>query len=272
MPANQHEHYSVGYDDEAVDFFQHRRAATHAGFFLSHLRPGMSLLECGCGPGTITADLAQIVAPGRVVGTDIEGSQIDLARAHAKDKQLHNLSFEVADIYELPFPDGSFDAVFLHGVFEHLKAPSKALAEIRRVLRVGGVVGMRNGDWGGFLFAPAVPRLAQFFELVQGLVVHNGGNPRSGRDQFAQLRAAGFERIEASASYDCWTPTREATRAIASRFARYCGSPEFVAQLSSAGLAEASTTAAISEAFTRWGQLPGAFAAEAWGQAVAWKD
>jgi SAM-dependent methyltransferase len=272
MSPDQNERYTVGYTDDAVDFFQHRRAATHAGFFLAHLRSGMSLLECGCGPGTITADLAEIVAPGRVVGVDIERSQIDLARAHAENRELPNLSFEVANIYQLPFSDGSFDAVFLHGVLEHLKAPQAALAEVRRVLKVGGVVGMRNGDWGGFLFAPTVPCLAHFFELLEKLIVHNGGNPHSGRDQLAELRAAGFDRIQASASYDCWTPTREATRAIASRLANYCSSPDLIAQVTTMGLADRSTIEKISAAFTQWGEHPGAFAAEAWGEAIAWKD
>jgi ubiquinone/menaquinone biosynthesis C-methylase UbiE len=78
--GSQKEIYSVGYDDTTADFFSHRRATTHAAFFLPHVQQGMTLLDCGCGPGTITLDFAAVVSPAAVVGIDIEPSQISLAQ------------------------------------------------------------------------------------------------------------------------------------------------------------------------------------------------
>ncbi len=70
----------------------------------------MFLLDCGIGVGSLTLDLAERVAPGRVVGVDLDESQLAMARTEAEGRGLTNVRFEVASIYELPFPDGSFDA------------------------------------------------------------------------------------------------------------------------------------------------------------------
>ena len=132
-----------------------RTAAQQAAFFLPHLLPGMQLLDVGCGPGTITVGLAKEVAPGDVVGTDLQPTQVEQARAVAAERGIANVRFEVGDAYRLPFPDRSFDAVFAHAVLMHLREPVRALAEMWRVLRPGGIVGVRDPDLGGEIFTPA---------------------------------------------------------------------------------------------------------------------
>jgi len=112
------------------------------------------LLDVGCGPGSITLDLAGLVAPGQVVGIDIQRAQIDQARALASARGVTTVRFEVEDIYELPFSDASFDAALANGVLMHLSEAVRALAELRRVLRPGGVAGVRDPDWGASLRAP----------------------------------------------------------------------------------------------------------------------
>ena len=114
---------------------------------MPYLKPGMSLLDCGCGPGTITLGFAEVVSPGRVIGMDVEESQVEIARSNAETVGLSNATFETANIYELPFDDNSFDAAFCHGVLDHLTDPLKALLEMRRVLKPGGVIGVRSGNW-----------------------------------------------------------------------------------------------------------------------------
>ena len=69
----------------------------------------MSLLDCGSGPGTNTVRLAETVALGEVAGIDIERSQIELAKVHAAERGVSNIRSEVADAYDLPFSDASFD-------------------------------------------------------------------------------------------------------------------------------------------------------------------
>ena len=268
---SQHDVYSVGYDAATIDFFHHRRAASHAAFFLPYVRPGMALLDCGCGPGTITLDFATLVAPAEVVGVDIEPSQLGYARAQAANREKSNVHFAVSDLYALPFPDNAFDAVFLHGVLEHLQAPVTALREARRILKHGGVIGARHADFGGFLLEPTIPPLDQFELLFERLMIYNGGDPMAGKHQLGWLQEAGFERPVVSASYDCWTSTPEATRRNACFLAALVGESAFASRLIEAGLADSATLARMSAGFMAWGRHPHAFAAEAWGEAVAWK-
>ena len=229
------------------------------------------MLDCGCGPGTITLDLAAVVAPGEVVGVDLEPRQLRIGLSEAAERKTPNLHFSAVDLYSLPFPDNTFDAVFLHGVLEHMQEPAAALREVWRVLKSGGVVGARHADFGGFLLEPATPPLDRFVPLFEQLMRHNGGDPKAGRHQLRWLRDSGFEIIAVSASYDCWTATPEETRRNAGFLADLIGNSEFAAQLSEAGLAGNAALTRISAAFAAWGEHPNAFAAEAWGEAVARK-
>lgn len=263
--------YSVGYDDAATTFFRARRAATHAAFFLRHLRTGMRLLDGGCGPGTITIDFATGIPDIDVVGIDIEQSQIHLARTQAAERGVLNVHFQVANLYALPFPNESFDAVFLHGVLEHVQDPVRALREVRRVTKRDGVVGARHADFGGFIIEPAPAPLDQFANLFERLMLHNGAHPRAGRQQFRWLKESGVSRIEASASYDCWTRTSKETCQHAAFLARLARDSSFSAQLLAAGITDRATLELMSQQFDEWGRNPDAFAAEAWGEAVAWQ-
>lgn len=265
------ENYSVGYDQAAADFFSRRRASTHAAFFLPHLHPGMRLLDGGCGPGTMTIDLAEIVTPGEVIGIDIESSQIELARRTAAERGVSNVRFEASDLFSIPFPDESFDAVFLHGVLEHLSDPIRGLREVLRVLKRGGVLGARHADFGGFLLEPAPPPLDQFVPLFERLMIHNGADPRAGRHQLRWLTEAGFTRIEMSASYDCWTSTPEQRRVSVRFLESLVSDSTFARQLVAAGLADRDLLEKLRFAFADWGKTPIAFSAEAWTEAVARK-
>src|ERR1019366_5404766 len=116
MPATV---YTPGHDDSVRRSHRWRTAANSAAYLLPHLAPGLDLLDVGCGPGTITCDLAREVAPGRVVGVDAAADVLDQARATAADDNL-TVAFEVADLFALPFADDSFDVVHAHQVLQHV--------------------------------------------------------------------------------------------------------------------------------------------------------
>jgi ubiquinone/menaquinone biosynthesis C-methylase UbiE len=177
-----------------------RTAAKEGAFFLQHLRTGMRVLDVGCGPGSITLGFADAVAPGEVVGVDFQPSQVAQAQTLTAARGVMNVRFEVADAYRLPFPDESFDAVFAHAVLWHLREPVKALQEMRRVLRPGGVVGIRECDWGGRIHAPITPILEQWYTLTVKIRRHNGGDPFLGRECRRLMLEAGFMSAEASVS------------------------------------------------------------------------
>lgn len=99
-----------------------------------------------------------IAAPAGVVGIDIGERQLENARSLAGDRGMADVSFQRASMYDLPFPDASFDAVLAHTAVEHLGDPLAAFREVRRVLKPGGVFGVRDPDYSTIRFTPGSPR------------------------------------------------------------------------------------------------------------------
>ena len=197
--------YSPGHSRNATDFMANRTLESHGQFFAAYLSAGVSVLDCGCGPGTITVGLAEKVRPGRVVGVDIGNSQIARALATAAERGVKNLNFQVADCYSLPFDDESFDRIFCHALIEHLPEPVRGLMELHRVLKPGGLVGICSPDWGGFVLAPPSQNLARAVAAYESLQRSNGGDVQAGRKLGVHLEAAGFGNVEMSARYECYS-------------------------------------------------------------------
>jgi ubiquinone/menaquinone biosynthesis C-methylase UbiE len=184
-----------------LEFMARHSAETQAGFFLPHLKAGMDLLDAGCGPGSITLGLARAVAPGKVIGIDIEDSQFEQARATVEREEL-NVEFRKASVYELPFAAQQFDAVFSHAVLESLSDPAAALAEFRRVLKPGGVIGLRAGDLGGLLLDADSEGPAQAFAAYLAQQKQSAKDPNVGRKLARLLRKSGFAVDKVTASYE----------------------------------------------------------------------
>jgi SAM-dependent methyltransferase len=258
-------HYTPGYGQTAVAFMAGRRAETHAAFVLDRLRPGMAVLDCGCGPGTITVGLARRVAPGSVVGVDLAEGQVAIARDAAARAGVGNVTFLAADAGALPFPAASFDAVLAHALLEHLPQPGRALRELRRVLRPGGLVGLTSPDWGGFLLAPPDEEVDRALSLYQRLQVERGGDVHVGRRLGSLLGAAGFERVRLSARYECYEDRARIAGYLASRIEESERLDASVAR----GLAAPGEPAALAAALRRWSAEPAGLFAQAWVQALA---
>lgn len=143
------ENYTPGWTTTAVDFMRRRTLASHAPFLLPHLRGGVDVLDVGCGPGTITREIAAVVSPGGVTGVDLS-----IEQAEESGPIPGTVRFVEGSAYELPVPDGSVDVLFAHALLEHLARPAEALAEFRRVLRPGGLAALCSPDWGGFILTP----------------------------------------------------------------------------------------------------------------------
>lgn len=214
------ERYTLGYSDAAMRFLLRRTLETHGAFFLPHLRPGLRVLDCGCGPGSITLGIASRVAPGSVDAIDMDGSQIALAQQRAGDAKLGNVIFRQASIYELPYPDNHFDAIFSHALFEHLHDTVAAARECLRVLKPGGVIGVATPDWEAFIVAPVTPARRAAVQAYTERQSANGGDPGTGRRLATILAAGGFSRPRLHARFEVYDPITAITEVMAVQYDR----------------------------------------------------
>jgi SAM-dependent methyltransferase len=249
--------YTHGHHESVLRSHTWRTAENSAGYLLPHLRPGLSLLDIGCGPGTITADLARLVAPGDVVGLDASADIVAQAAAQAGGSGLTNLRFETGDLFALPFDEASFDVVHAHQVLQHLADPVAALVELRRVLRPGGILAVRDGDYGGFRWAPADARLDRWLELYLAVTARNGHDALIGPSLLRLAHEAGFDQVTVSSSN--WTFADPASRAWwgglwADRI-RYSRLAE---QAVAYDLSTPDELASLGQAFVEWAASPDA--------------
>ncbi|NLP82438.1 methyltransferase domain-containing protein [Microbacterium sp. CFH 90308] len=189
--------YTHGHHESVLRSHRWRTAENSAAYLLPHLKPGMSILDVGSGPGTITADLAARVAPGRVVGTD---ASADVVAQAAADHQAPGLSFEVGDAYALPYAAGEFDVVHAHQVLQHVERPVDMLRELGRVAGSGGLVAARDVDYLGVIWYPLIPALDEWLALYIATHRSVAGEPAAGRRLKAWAREAGFTDVRATAS------------------------------------------------------------------------
>src|SRR4051812_44510160 len=194
------EKYTHGHAPAAVRQHGRRSAEEAAAFLLPELRPGMRLLDVGCGPGSITRGLAERLTPGQVIGVDLSAETLDAARQDANARGLGNLEYQEADLYDLPFADASFDVVFAHQVLQHLRQPATALREMQRVVRPGGLLAVRDVDWGTASYWPADPWLDRFVEVLFKTWNRNGGEPRMGRQLRGLFNSANLTDVRITSS------------------------------------------------------------------------
>lgn len=263
------ESYTMGYGRAATTIMSLRTAESHAGFLIPYLKPGMNLLDCGCGPGTITIGLAKYVAPGNATGTEIEETQVAIARGNAARQNVSNVRFEAASIYELPFDDASFDAVFISAVLGNLKEPSRGLREAYRVLRPGGVIGVKEFDHGGDIYFPVDPAIVNYNDLYVRLRRENGHDPEGGRKIGSYLLEAGFSGLKSSACFESLTDPEILNGAAELNIALLTDS--WADAFKSRGWATDDSISEMTGGWRRFAKTPGAFLAFAWCEAVGWK-
>ena len=248
---------------------RNRSAEEYADFVLPSIHAGDRLLDVGCGSGTISVGLAQVAS--HVTGVDLADADEGFAgaRAYVAEHGIDNVEFREGSIYELGFPDASFDICTLFSMMETLDDPLAGLAEVRRVLRPGGLVGASSIEYGGLiLHGPDEALLRRFYELRLGLWDAQGDvHPSRGRELRGLLHAAGFTRVEARTTYFSYG-TEERVRTFGLGRAADCRDEWYVDGLTEHGLANQSEIDSLEQAWIHWAQSPDSFAAFAWGRAI----
>ncbi|GJE84769.1 UbiE family methyltransferase [Phanerochaete sordida] len=211
MSAQPQTTYIHGSHESVLRSHKWRTVANSAAYLIPHLKPGLKVLDVGCGPGTISVDIASYVPGGHVTGLEYDPAIVEHARAHAAERGAADVAFVQGDAHALPFADSTFDVVHAHQVLQHIAEPVRALREMRRVARPGGVVAAREADWAAFTWFPDTPGLGEWHALAQRVNRAYGGEPHAGRRVKAWARAAGFDaaRISCSAATWCFSTPEE---------------------------------------------------------------
>lgn len=264
--------YTHGTSAEMLGVMSSRRAAEWLAFVLPYIGPEARVLDCGCGPGSLAVDVAEHCRRGSVVGIDINTDQFEHGRGLAAERGLTNIEFMEGDLAALPFEDASFDAVYAITAVQHVRDPLVALREIRRVLRPGGVAGIKDEDWGSLLWEPLTPRLEEFASLLTRVWEQNGGQPFYPRRLRGQLLEAGFARSEASAIARPFG-TRTGTRWLAEHFLRgHFIEPNFTETAIAQGWATAESLQEMQADVEAWADSDDAFWSLTFCEAVGWVD
>jgi ubiquinone/menaquinone biosynthesis C-methylase UbiE len=247
--------YTHGHHESVLRSHSWRTAENSAGYLLAHLRPGMSLLDVGAGPGTITADLARLVEPGRTTALEANAAALDITRATFADLDL-DVELVVGDVHALELPDDTYDVVHAHQVLQHVADPVQALREMRRVCKPGGIVAVRDSDYHGFVWYPELPELDEWMALYQRMARANGGEPDAGRRLLSWALAAGFENVDATTS--TWAFTNPEDRAFwGGMWADRILKSALADQARASGVPEQQLKA-ISQAWRTWTATPDA--------------
>ncbi|MDN5794196.1 MAG: methyltransferase domain-containing protein [Intrasporangium sp.] len=260
--------YLHGHGPSVIASHTTRTAADSAAYLLPHLRAADALLDVGCGPGTITLDLAAAVAPGTVIGIDAVEAPLIGARRRASARGDRQTAFAVADVSELPWDAGRFDVVHAHQVLQHLTDPVAALREMGRVTRAGGIVAVRDADYGSMVWYPEPPGMTRWMEVYQAAARANHAEPNAGRRLTGWSHAAGLTELTASASTWSYT-TPEQCAWWGATWARRVLDSTYATEAVRHGLATRGELEQMSEAWLEWSRHPDAWFAMTHGEVLA---
>ena len=260
--------YTMGFSEEFLESLRRYTAEASAGYLLPYLRPGLRLLDFGCGPGNISVGLAKAIDPGELHGIDMEESQIELARSVVAAGGRDNATFHVGDITDMPFEDGYFDVAHCHNVLMHIPDTGAALAEVKRVLKPGGILASREMISASSFTHPDFGVIRKAWDMFEDLLEADDAHPQIGKDLKNHFVEAGFENVDATATMDIYSTPRDVEHIF--RLANlWFLAPEITEAAIKYGASTPDLVEEIRVAYERWSNHPGAICGVAFGEAVA---
>jgi SAM-dependent methyltransferase len=160
--------------------------------------PGSLVLEAGCGVGAQTVILAANSPGAALTSIDISAESLAEASRQVREAGFTNVTFQQADVFDLPFPSAHFDHVFVCFVLEHLPNPGEALEALIRVLKPGGSVTVIEGDHGSAYFHPDSDQARRAIQCLVDLQQQAGGDSLIGRRLYPLLVRAGYRDVRVS--------------------------------------------------------------------------
>ena len=174
------------------------RGATEALLDRIGLKPGMSCLDVGSGPGQVMRLMADRVGPdGTVTGLEIDGQLGAEALAGLKAEGGANFQLVEADVLATDtVPGAPFDLSYCRLFLMHMQEPVVALEKMHAWTKPGGVVAAQEFDFGAIAVEPICPAMAEFNRLFEGVFRGHGRNLRAGRQLPAQFEGAGIGSLD----------------------------------------------------------------------------
>jgi len=259
--------YTHGHHESVLRSHSWRTAQNSCAYLLSSLKPDMHILDVGCGPGTITADLAKLVPAGHVTGVERSAEHVlQQARDAAAAQGITNITYTLGDALTLPFPDGSFDVVHSHQVLQHVADPVAVLREMVRVAKPGGFVAARNADFSSNAWHPEAEGIARWHSAHMQVARANGGEPNVGRRLVSLALAAGIPRAQIAASASTWCFTAPDVVWWSETWAARVVSSEFATSALAQGITTQEGLDGMSESWKTWGAQPDAWFAVLHGE------
>lgn len=202
--------YSTDHSASVLRTHSWRTAANSAAYLIPHLKANMTILDIGCGPASISIDLARLVPQGHLTGIEPVPDPLEGARKLASEAGVTNISFQVADTHSLPFDDNTFDIVHVHQVLQHISDPVNGLREMRRVVKPGGLVACRES--ASMTWYPPSKKLDAWHDLNKNLIRKKGGNLEAGSYIHVWAERAGFDQAKIRKSAASWCFSSEEER------------------------------------------------------------
>lgn len=204
------QYYKEGHDATVSKTHAWRTPETCSAYAIPHIKPTFKILDVGSGPGTITCGLAKYVPHGSVIGIEPTQELVDIANKHRDEAGLHNVSFQLASAYKLPYPDDTFDLIHCHQVLIHLADPEAAMKEMRRVVKQTGYVCCRDADLAATIVYPEKHGVLRDYFLSK---THEGTtSPIRGRSLRELALKAGFHPKHIQSSAATWCMSNENDR------------------------------------------------------------
>ncbi|KAF2007414.1 methyltransferase UbiE [Amniculicola lignicola CBS 123094] len=198
--------YLHGHHASVLRSHSWRTVENSAPHLIPYLTASIRILDVGCGPGTITTDLASRVPQGFVLGIDPSASVIEKAKKHAEEKGVTNVRFEVGDIFKMGGEgEDKWDVVHAHQVLQHLQDPLGAMKQMIKLTKPGGIIAVRDVDYSLMDWYPNIEGLQEWQDLYIAVAQGLNADPNIGKRLHAVAMEAGVPRKDIETSTANWT-------------------------------------------------------------------
>lgn len=245
--------YAFDHSANTLASHETRTVQNTSSYLIPYLKPGLRILDVGCGPGTITVSIAKLVRDGHITGLETASEIVGKAKALAEKEGVLNADFTIGDATTLPFPDDTFDLAYTHQVLLHVSKPVEVLREMRRVVKPGGLVCAREAEMESWIVYPESAQILQSRAVTSEIIAASGGMQATGRNLHVRAREAGFQDEDVKRGASAWLCTEPDERqSTGHAWARRFVESEIATKALDLGIRTREQLESYSKAWKQW--------------------